>query len=399
MERCILITGGELFNKGAQSMSFITIDELRNRFPDKEIILLSDADFARSEDDKEQYSFKILPINLGLIFELLGGVYKLIWRFSGKKSMKEKNKSFLPMFKELLNCTDAIVDISGFALSSQWGFRPSVGYLAKIIIAKKFGIKFYIMPQSFGPFLYKGVNKIIVNYLIRKYLTYPEVIYAREKEGYEFLHRDYGLNNVKKSNDLVLLSKKVNLMNIYKSIPKIAHFENAKGVAIVPNMRNFDHGNTEQIMSLYDIIIKKLTDMGKTVCLVRHSYEDIEVCRMIKERFVFNDKVVLIDDDMSCIEFDDLIKNFEFLIGSRYHSIVHSYKNGVPCIAIGWARKYYELLETFKQEEYIFDVRNNINLEKIEKAIDLMTERRQKESEIIISVLKEIQFENIFDVM
>jgi colanic acid/amylovoran biosynthesis protein len=121
---------------------------------------------------------------------------------------------------------------------------------------------------------------------------------------------------------------------------------------------------------------------------------------MIKERFKNNDKVSLVVDDMNCIQFDRLVKNFDFIIASRFHSIVHAYKNNVPCIAIGWATKYHELLQTFKQEKYIFDVRHNIDITGIKKSLNTMLERYQKESETIKFLLKEIQSDsNIFDII
>lgn len=42
--RNVIITGGELFNKGAQAMTFIAVDELRRRFPEHQIFLLSEMD-------------------------------------------------------------------------------------------------------------------------------------------------------------------------------------------------------------------------------------------------------------------------------------------------------------------------------------------------------------------
>ena len=55
--RNIIITGGELFNKGAQAMTFITVDEIRRRFPDHAIYLLSEMDLARPETERKQYAF------------------------------------------------------------------------------------------------------------------------------------------------------------------------------------------------------------------------------------------------------------------------------------------------------------------------------------------------------
>ncbi|MDZ7835034.1 MAG: polysaccharide pyruvyl transferase family protein [Alkalibacterium sp.] len=71
--------------------------------------------------------------------------------------------------------------------------------------------------------------------------------------------------------------------------------------------------------------------------------------------------VILLDRDISSLEFDILVEKLDFIIGSRFHSIVHSYKNHVPCIAIGWATKYHELLKLFGQYDYMFDVRESLD--------------------------------------
>ena len=55
--RNIIITGGELFNKGAQAMTFVAVDELKKRFPEHEIYLLSEMDLERPKAEREQYAF------------------------------------------------------------------------------------------------------------------------------------------------------------------------------------------------------------------------------------------------------------------------------------------------------------------------------------------------------
>lgn len=71
----------------------------------------------------------------------------------------------------------------------------------------------------------------------------------------------------------------------------------------------------------------------------------------------------------------------------------------MPCIAIGWATKYHELLKIFRQENYIFDVRGNIDITATERAIDNMLENYKDESDIILEILKEVQGENVFDII
>lgn len=398
MSKYILITGGELFNKGAQSMTFITVNEIKSRFPDKRAVLLSARDFDRKESDKQKYTFDILPFNAPIASQLLGGFFKFLFKLKSSKNIN-KYKSYIEKLNEVFKNSEAIIDISGYALSSQFGKGSSLGYIMRIMLAKKYKIKMYIMPQSFGPFRYKGISKYLLKYMLNKYLKYPEVIYTREKEGYEILKKNFNLPNLKQSYDLVLLNKGINYSNIYRNIPEIKEFEDINGVAIVPNMKNFVHGNVEEIMSLYEIVIKKLINYGKKVYLIRHSYEDLKACKMIKERFHNNDQVIMIAEDMSCLEFDKLVKKFKFIIGSRFHSIIHAYKNAVPCIALGWATKYHELLKLFNQEDYIFDVRNNINFDNVSEALDKMINNYNDESKVIKLMLQKINKSNIFDVL
>lgn len=97
------------------------------------------------------------------------------------------------------------------------------------------------------------------------------------------------------------------------------------------------------------------------VYLIRHSGEDLEACKNIKNLFDEKDNVRIISNDLTPSEFENLISKFEFSIGSRFHSIVHSYQVATPCIILGWATKYKELAEYFDQSDYVFDVRHNIN--------------------------------------
>lgn len=395
-ERCIIITGGETFNKGAQAMTFVTVDKVKKMFPDNKIVLLSGRDYKRKEEDEKIYNFEVLPTGLGYNMYFLGGLYRLLSVASGKVKC---TKDTLKAISERYENADAIIDISGFALSSQWGIKSTVNFLLNIAVAKKYKIPIYLMPQSFGPLQFKGLKKLIVNFLMKKYLTYPSKIYCREKEGFEYL-KEYTSENLEISLDLVLLNKEIDLKNIYLNqmeFQDIVVKENSVG--IIPNMRNFEHGNKENIIALYKRIIDRLLDKKKSVYLIRHSYEDIEACRIIKEMYGNNEEVILIVDELSCIEFENVIKKFQYVIASRYHSIVHCYKNAIPCISLGWATKYYELLKTFEQSDYMLDVRSEDGFNKIEEIIDQMDGHFVENSKLISNILNSINKKDIFSVI
>lgn len=399
MKKYIVITGGELFNKGAESMTFTLVNELKNKFPNQEIVLFSNQDYERKIEEKENYRFLIFPMNNEIVFKLLGGPYKLLWSSFSKSKVINYYSEASEEIDEIFKNTEMLFDISGFALSSQFRFGHSLEYLLRIKLAQSYDIPVYIMPQSFGPFNYKGLKKIIINYLNNTYLSYPQKIFAREKEGLNYL-KELNLSNLEYSNDLVLTyNKKINKDNIYKSIPKFKEFDEINGIGIVPNMKTFMHGSKTEIISLYKSIISLLLENNKNVFLVRHSFEDIEACRLIKNEFKAESKVQIIEDDMSSFEFDNLVKKFDFLIGSRFHSLVHAYKNKIPCLALGWATKYRELLTIFEQEKYIFDVRNITDTNEILSAVENLIFNHKEDTLTIEKRLKQVQEENPFKII
>ncbi|MDO7908386.1 polysaccharide pyruvyl transferase family protein [Paenibacillus sp. JX-17] len=387
----ILITGGQMENKGAQAMSFTVINEIRNRYPDKEIIM-------NCMDEDRNYNFEIIKIGKKLKVELLGGVYGSIGKLIPGASHVNVNKQKM---KELLNDTDLIIDISGFALSSQFSIRHSINYLVNIMLAKKYNIPMILLSQSFGPFDYEGPYKTIIPALMKKYMTYPKAIYAREQEGLEYLSK-YTTHNVKKSVDIVLQgSKEFNLEHLFKGgaySPKEPVAVMPNSVAIVPNVKTMKYGSRETLIHMYKEMTDHLLAKGKNVYLLRHSTEDLILCQDVKKHYAQDHRVVLLEDEYDCIEIHHLLDQFDFIIASRYHSIVHAYKNGTPVLALGWATKYRELLNHFGQGEYIFDVRDLEHVQQnMIRKIDLMIDNRDVEAKIIESIAAEIQKDTIFN--
>ena len=170
-----------------------------------------------------------------------------------------------------------------------------------------------------------------------------------------------------------------------------------ENVAIIPNMRNFDHGDRKEILHLYDIIIEWLLEHHKNIYLISHSEEDGEACRLIKDKFTDIDGVHLLVDKMDCFAFEDMIGQFDFAVASRYHSVVHSYRNSVPCIVLGWATKYRSLTKLFDQEQYIFDVRTPDSFDGMTDALEKMAENFGEEKKKISDKLVKIQDNNCFD--
>lgn len=383
----VIITGGQLFNKGAQAMVFTVVHELKKRFSDHDIYIISNLDYRRrSKEERDKYLFNIIP---NRSYDLTFGKLKIFYK-------KEKHEEAINLEKILENTSFAI-DISGYALSSQFNIDINKFYLSNIALFKKYDIDMYIFPQSIGPFNYKFYEKIIYYPLLFWYLKYPKKLYCRENDGRKEIKK-FTRKNVKKHVDIVLTQNVIDPANIFRNefqIKKISVKSNAVG--IIPNSRIIEHNGSNGIMSMYRNMISYLLTNNKTVYILRHSFGDLELCIEIKNMFKDQRNVILIKDDLNVFELNHLIKQFDFIIGSRYHSIIHSYKNGIPALIIGWAVKYFELAKEFNQLGYHFDIREQINERYIYRSLEKLNNFYQDEANIIKNKVVKLSENNIFD--
>ncbi|MDR5674218.1 polysaccharide pyruvyl transferase family protein [Halalkaliarchaeum sp. AArc-GB] len=385
----IVIVGGELFNKGAQAMTFTVVDQMSKRYPEKDVYLLSGRDYERDPDEKAQYEFNILPWGPETQLSLLSPELD----FGNTTQYPKQDKKAV---KNVLEDCSMLIDINGFALSSQMGAKTSFIYLTDILIAGEYDVPMYILPQSIGPFDYSSASKLLLNPLMQTYLSYPDVICPREQAGVKSL-APYTRNNVRREFDIVLQNEGYDPANIYTSEPDLERKDlESEAVGIVPNSQVFERTDPEELYSVYDAAIEALLENGKTTYVLRHSIEDLDLCREIEKRFSENDNVVLFEEDLNAIELEHIIRQFDFLLGSRYHSLVHAYKNQVPAIAIGWAVKYRELLDRFDQSAYFFEGRDEIDEQELVSAVEQMCNSYDCESELIGEKVDEIQQNDLF---
>ena len=392
-----LIFGAQMVNKGAQAMLFITVSEIRKRDPDAEIVVFI-YDKWKSSEDPEIYNMRFVPITMKQMMNLSGTAFSKAYVI-GKRAKISKDDPKLREIDGILSKSVMAFDISGYALSDQWGVNSSLFFLSKFAMLEHYNIPSYILPQSFGPFNYgSAVKNALIKHYTKKYLKYPKLIFAREKEGYDCLTEDMGLKNVRLSNDLVLQSNNVDIKAIYRNIPDFREFEtgSSDNVAIIPNSSNDRYGDSQKILKLYDELIKWLLERKKNIYLLSHSSQDLGVCKKILENYKDEGSVHLIEADLNCIEYGMFIRKFDYIIASRFHSIVNAFKEHIPCIALGWAVKYEELLDLLGQKQFNFDVRALDGFEAFFEAAEKMDGSYSKQSEIIKERLAEVQKSSCF---
>ena len=397
----VMITGAQFNNKGAQSLLFSVMDYLKKKSREVEIYYLP-------LDDYRKYNNKLYRFEI-----VYGGMeahyyenYALARPFILAKAWLRKivkksavSISDVTKLHRVLPEMDAIIDVSGYQLTSKFPYIMNRKFLYYIEEAKRHSKKVVLMPQSFGPFEYTE-KKEKMHSLIKKDLNNADLIFAREKDGFDLLRNQFGVKNLLLSPDLVLQCGEIDWNNIYTSVTEIEYpiLKTKGNVAIIPNTEPFKHGDERLILSIYKEIIDELLCLGKMVYIFRHS-RDLEACKKIYDLFRDNEKVVLIEDEFECSEYSRFIEQFDYIVASRYHAIVHAYREDVPAIVLGWAVKYQELAELFGQQAFVFDItRGDLTNLKVSELIQTMNNNFAVEKERIKKTLKKLSDSNCMDI-
>ncbi len=385
----ILITGGNFINKGAQSMLFCLVDSLKTKFPDAQIVMIDLFPTLR-EQDKDKYTFQVLNMHIRTVLRLAFPVIKAIVK---PKPISNNEKEILDQFSS----ADLILDISGYGVSSH-NQRPLWTYatLFPVILAKKSNVPFVFLPQSIGPFDFKGLKKMIIWPMVKKYLKYPKAIFIREPECRVYTNK-IRKEGVIDSFDLVLQSSKINLQNIYIKGVDINFIPAVKenSVVIVPNKQLTKLKTKNEIVELFSFMILELLNKGENVVIVRHSNDDKQLCDDIYKK-VGDSKVQLINEDLSPYEIQQIFDSCKAVITARYHGLIHSLKLNKPCLVIGWANKYKHVMQSFDLEDYQFDIRN-VDKVNVINTLGLMIKNIDHISAKISTKLKDIKSTDIFD--
>lgn len=169
-----------------------------------------------------------------------------------------------------------------------------------------------------------------------------------------------------------------------------------KNIALIPNVRVGDNGANNPL-TVYSSVVRFGLAQELHVYITCHSSQDRQLCSDIKAVFADDERVILLEHDHSCMEFNVLVKKLCFVIASRFHAIVYALKNGVPCVVLGWATKYMDLMKLFFQEWFVFDLRQSLEISAVKQAVREMSQVWHAEVKVIRTALPELQKENVFD--
>lgn len=344
----IEIHGTGIHNRGAELMAIAISEKIWSVYPNAKIVVPSTFGFP---SDINRYGFftssTLEILAKRAIFSL--GVAGL----TGKIIRAHK--------------VDVVLDASGFAFSDQWGSYFPKHLYQKMTAKNRIDQKLILMPQALGKF-----EKSEVKEWTQKLFSRAEIVFARDIQSFNYSKNLLDQNKLKLSPDFTIAVKP--LPNSSINLPK-------NFVAIVPNLRMLDKSDDPKAyLKFIETSLDLIQSHGLTpLFLIHDAKEDLKVVAQLENKY----------QNIQTIQHEDprilkwILGQAKFVIGSRFHALVSTMSQGVPCIGAGWSHKYPELFADFNNREGLVDDLSDLN--KLSNLIALFSnENTHKDSSVKI---------------
>ena len=419
----IIISGAGYTNKGAEAMARTVQVELSKRLNNTAFFLWR----LRESDLNVAYASGMTPIFLPTDLQ------SSPWRnFGGTAGLRMwslyelcRNRQFYlavvgcfrnnlfekactVFLKKQMKCIDAFIDISGFSYGDSWGtggFRKIRPVIANCQLNKA---PLVFLPQAWGSFEQLEVRNELTNLLSNKKTKF----YSRDNSSSRYLEK--ALDNPKGS-----ISTKPDIVFGFQEVPSDLGKYLLKGmgckierpiVGIAPNMRAFNQVGDKSSANIYlQALVKLILHCIGTYDIdivlqaneiVAHSpaKDDRYLCSLISALVDRPDRCFMTKNYLTAEETKSIIGQFDFIVSSRFHSLVFALSQGVPGMAVSWSHKYKELMSLFSMEGYVqecHDLDVQAMIEIIERGL---SEREQLHVEILQKAKQlRLEVEKLFD--
>jgi len=136
-------------------------------------------------------------------------------------------------------------------------------------------------------------------------------------------------------------------------------------VALTPNMRIYERQEGKGRRNAYvhvfaDIVQWFQHELGARVVLIPHEIwgdrpDDVRLCQFLLQEAPYADRICMLSSGTTAAQIKAIIGQADFLVASRYHSLVAAFSMRVPVAVVGWSHKYDELMETAQLRDWCAD--------------------------------------------
>ncbi len=235
-------------------------------------------------------------------------------------------------------------------------------FLFYVRLAKKMKKKVVILPNSYGPF--RGIG---VKTQVKKALQSADIIYAREYQSASELG-ELLKKKIPVAKDLGFFLQKNGTKKLSDFLPESVQDKNILKVGFTvrpwrfPGSLNVER-QFENYLQSVNTLVNDLTKKGYVVFFFNqsigpNSHEDdriaiAEIMKMQNE----NPNVFWLNYDFTCEELQSLYSELDFMVGTRFHSVIFSMLSGVPSLAIGYGgNKAGGIMGDFALDDYTIPI-------------------------------------------
>lgn len=348
---------------------------------------------SRKFKNKQNISYtKTLKIKWGIvaIFDLLSSMLLLCNATRGIAKIflnKEKKQSL-----SLMESGDAIFMKGGGLLQTYGGLTSTYSmyfWVYPILLAHKLNKPVYIMPNSFGPFEGPFVKQIA-----KAALKKCKLVTSRETLSQAMVEEQLGLD-IENYPDLAfeLPKSDLNKDEVFKkyNLPK-----DRKLVAITMRPYRFPgHSNPEKAYRDFKYEMAKfiewLYEEGYMPVVIEHTlavnaHENDGACIKDVIQVVPEEKYRFITDkSYDCHDLKAIYSFCDYIVGTRFHSVIFSLGSEVPGIAISYtSNKSTGIMHDIGLDDYVVDI-SDVNCEKM---IELFTLLINEQTNVVEKVNK-----------
>ncbi|MCG9707176.1 polysaccharide pyruvyl transferase family protein [Photobacterium damselae] len=396
MKNFIIVPACTDLNRGDQVLVWEAVNLIKDAYPNSNSFIV---DYGISDNDREQQSHQTRMFGFNVISNIVEHP-KRVLKNTVNNEVHNSTKSlffaggtaifdFCKLFFLLLIPTKSIFSF----LFKKQSFRDSFVFFMKsdcivvkgggfihtygkvedlyylwfnlyyVILAKRTGKKVIILPNSYGPI--KGYfNRAFVKFIFNK----ADLIYSREKISTELV-KEIGCKKVKDAFDLGYYIKESESFdskekeNIFNGIKK----SNKKKVAITVRPYRFPKSDNPDYQYL-----NYINTIVKFCCQLSDKYDFYFIVQVDgpsaheKDRIAIDDITAklptdvtyrIVDNDFNCLELTKLYSLFDFIVGTRFHSIIFSHVVKVPGLAIAYGgNKTRGIMKEIGLEDYVIDI-------------------------------------------
>lgn len=321
-----VITGVGTVNKGAELMLYAILQQIEEKFPDAIVYI---------ENNAVNQGLSYLRTKLDLRFKPYAAFKRFLYKHHVEGILSRLHLPDTILQDYLIDDADYLIDGSGLRFCDQLstGRYEADRWVRLLKHYANRGTKIILLPQGFGPF----TNP----YSIRKIdavLKYSTLIFAREKQSYQYL-KDYGADMTK-----VKLFPDFTSLVSGSNNKRYSHLNGA--VCFIPNIQMIDQGvySKEEYVDVMTYMINYVRSKGFNTYLLNHQGKpDESVAQLIQAKAGDIEFVT----GINALEVKGLISTSYVCVTSRFHGAASSLNSCVPCLATSWSHKYEDLFNDY----------------------------------------------------